>query len=90
MPIRALALGALLSGAAMAQPVPVPAAALGDVSQTGRDTLSVVSWPLQLDASASYILAFAAEDDGIFNKARPVLETNCFKCHSHASGKKRT
>jgi undecaprenyl-diphosphatase len=55
--IRVTALAALVSGAALAVPV-VPREALAEV---GRDTLAAVSWPLQLDTPATYLLAFAAQ-----------------------------
>jgi undecaprenyl-diphosphatase len=55
--IRVTALAALVSSAALAVPA-VPREALADV---GRDTLAAVSWPLQLDTPATYILAFAAQ-----------------------------
>jgi undecaprenyl-diphosphatase len=55
LPIRAFALAALLSGAALAQSVPPEA--LG----VGQDTLAIVSWPRQLDEPALYVLAAAAE-----------------------------
>jgi membrane-associated phospholipid phosphatase len=55
--IRATALAALVSSAALAVPA-VPREVLADV---GRDTLSAVSWPLQLDTPSTYILAFAAQ-----------------------------